>query len=77
MHNISERLRALCQRFINREMSLEEFQSRIWSALFPDNLENDRFEIIEDIEEILFTKLEINHYEYGVIIAEKLMSLLN
>jgi hypothetical protein len=65
MDNIS-RLKELCQGFIDRKYDIEELQQRLQTAIFPDDLYEQKMDILNALEEIRFTKLESNHYKYAL-----------
>lgn len=66
-------LRKLCQKFIDKEYHLVEFQRRIETANFPDELSDLKQQVLNELEEIRFTKLEDNFYQYGLEVVDKLL----
>jgi hypothetical protein len=74
--NESQRLKELCEKFIYQEYDIEEFQSRIETAVFPIEAEGKKQGILNELEEIRFTKLESNHYSHGAEVARKILDFL-
>lgn len=70
-------IRELCNKFKEKEYGLVEFQSRIETALFPDELQYLKHLVLTDLEEIRFTKLEENFYKYGLEVVEKILKQIN
>ncbi len=77
MGSESQKLRQLCEMFIREECDLENFQSRLETAVFPIEIEAEKLDILNQLEEIRFTKLESNHYQYGVEVVRKIIDTLN
>jgi hypothetical protein len=63
-------------KYIRQEYDLEEFRSRLETATFPVEIESEKMDILNALEEISFTKLETNHYQYGAEIARKIIDKL-
>lgn len=76
--NSIEKLRQICKKFIEKEHSVKEFQSRLEQVMFPDELEREFEKIITDtanrLEEIRFTSLEANQYKYAVEVAKDIQN---
>ena len=73
----SQKLIQLCEIFIRQEYDLEDFQSRLETAIFPNEIEAEKLDILNELEEVRFTKLELNHYNYGAEVARKIIDKLN
>lgn len=73
----SQKLIQLCEMFIRKEYDLEDFQSRLETAIFPIEIEDEKLDILNELEEIRFTKLELNHYHYGAEVARKIIEKQN
>lgn len=71
-----QHLEYICHKFKAKEFDVEEFQSRFETASFPDYLKKLKQGILEDLEEIRFTKLEEQQYDHGVAVVDKLLSNL-
>lgn len=71
-----QKIRDLCQRFINQEYELEEFYSRLETAIFPENCKDKQHEVLNELEEIRFTKLESNFYQHGARVAYRVLEYL-
>ncbi|WP_027093548.1 hypothetical protein [Cohnella thermotolerans] len=71
-----QRIRDLCERFVKKEYGLEEFQSRLETTIFPEDFKNKKNEILNELEEIRFTKLESNFYQYGLEVVHKIFDVL-
>lgn len=56
----------LCQEFKDRKYDLVDFQKRMETANFPEELVEFKQWILNEIEEIRYTKLETNYYDYGL-----------
>ncbi|WP_044477444.1 hypothetical protein [Paenibacillus antibioticophila] len=63
--------------FLRQEYDLGDFQSRLETAAFPIEIEVMKHSILNELEEIRFTKLEMNHYRYGAEVAQRLLNILN
>lgn len=72
-----QKLIQLCDMFIRQEYDIENFQSRLETAVFPIEIEAEKLDILNKLEEIRFTKLELNHYHYGAEVARKIIDKLN
>lgn len=73
----SQKLIELCEMFIRQEYDLEDFSSRLETAIFPIEISADKLDVLNELEEIRFTKLELNHYHYGADVARKIIDKLN
>lgn len=71
-----QKLKELSEMFIQPKYDLEEFQSRLETVMFPDEIEGMKHEILNELEEIRFTKLKSNHYRYGVKVAKKILNAI-
>lgn len=71
-----QKLKKLCEMFLRQEYDLEEFQSRLETETFADEIEAMKSDILNELEEIRFTKLESNHYRYGAEVARKIINAL-
>jgi hypothetical protein len=67
---VINKLRDICHRFENDDFDIRELQGRLQTVLIPDpdiNKINELlFEMDNDLEEIIFTKLENNFRQYGL-----------
>lgn len=70
-------IRELCNKFKEKEYGLVEFQTRIETALFPDDLQELKHSVLNDLEEIRFTELEEDFYKYGLEVVEKILKQIN
>jgi hypothetical protein len=66
-------IKQLCRKFREKEYSLVELQSRLETAIFPVELEELKILVLNELEEIRFTKLEENFYQYGIEVVNKLL----
>lgn len=75
MAKIEERnhIKQLCRKFKEKEYGLVELQSRLETSIFPIELEELKILVINELEEIRFTKLEENFYRYGLEVVNKLL----
>lgn len=76
MGNESQKLIEIIKKFISHEFDLEEFQSRLDTANFPKEIQDVKQNIINELEEIRFTKLESNQYDFGVKVAQRILHSL-
>lgn len=76
MELASQKLKELCQKFIEREYGLEEFQSRLETAIFPERIEEAKHHLLNELEEIRFTKLNSNYYQFGLEIVKRILNCL-
>lgn len=71
-----EKLMNLCQRYINREFGIAEFQSRLekvfWPDRFKNTLEKKQHNAVNKLEEIQFCYLPENQYKLARQVAEYL-----
>lgn len=74
--NDNNRLLLLCEKFIKKEYGLIEFQSRMGTANFPDQLSDFQDEMINQLEIIRFTEEEKDYYGKTLGIIEKLKNEL-
>ena len=70
-------IKQLCIKFRGKEYDLIEFQNRLETAIFPHELEGFKHSILNEIEEIRFTKLEENFYHFGLEVVEKILKRIN
>lgn len=70
------KLRELCNKLISQEYGLIEFQERLETAIFPEIVESVKLEVLNELEEIRFTKLEANYYTNAKLVAERLLEKL-
>ena len=77
MGSESQKLKQLCEMFIRQEYDLEDFQSRLETAIFPVEIEDEKLDLLNQLEEIRFSKLELDHYHYGAEVARKIIDTLN
>lgn len=66
-------IKQLCSKFKCKEYDLVEFQNRLETAIFPDELEGFKHSVLNELEEIRFTKLEENFYHLGIEVVEKIL----
>ncbi|WP_047154914.1 hypothetical protein [Aneurinibacillus tyrosinisolvens] len=66
----------ICQKFKEKECGLVEFQKRIETSNFPEELVEFKQWILNELEEIRFTKLETNFYDYGLEIVNSIIKKL-
>ena len=71
-----EKLMNLCQRYINREFGIAEFQSRLENVFlhdrFKNTLEKKQHNAVNKLEEIQFCYLPENQYKLARQVAEYL-----
>ncbi len=67
----------LCQKFKDREYGLVDFQKRIETANFPEELVEFKQWILNELEEIRYTKLETNYYDYGLEVVNSILKNLD
>jgi len=76
--NTLDNLLKICNRFINQEFSVQEFQSRLETLTISDEychkLSKSINESVNRLEEIIFTASAENFYKYGVEVANKLIA---
>lgn len=72
-----ESLYRACQGFIEKKYNLIEFQQRLETAIFPEYLERCKFEYLNAIEVILFTRLEPDFYRFGLEVANRILRELS
>ncbi|PLR80093.1 hypothetical protein CVD25_23075 [Bacillus canaveralius] len=70
-------IKQLCSKFKGKEYGLVEFQNRLETAIFPDELEGFKHSLINELEEIRFTKLEENFYHLGLEVVEKILNRID
>ncbi len=70
-------IKRLCIKFKGKEYDLVEFQKRLETAIFPDELEGFKHSVLNEIEEIQFTKLEENFHHLGLEVVEKILKQIN
>jgi hypothetical protein len=67
---VSNKLRDICHRFENDYFDILELQGRLQTVLIPDpdihKISELVFEMDNDLEEIIFTKLENNFRQSGL-----------
>ncbi|HVJ48759.1 hypothetical protein [Desulfitobacterium sp.] len=72
-----ESLATICTDFKERKYDLEELQSRLETLMITDdlklNLEKERNDALNRLEEIRFTSLEANYFKYGLEVANGLL----
>lgn len=70
-------LKILYDNFKNQRWSIEELQSRIETMVIPEEhareCENVKMNILNDLEEIRFCKLEENHYKSALEVLQKFL----
>ena len=66
-------IKQLCRKFREKEFGLVELQSRLETAIFPIELVELKILVINELEEIRFTKLEENFYRYGIEVVDKVL----
>ncbi|PAD76906.1 hypothetical protein, partial [Paenibacillus campinasensis] len=66
-------IKQLCSKFKGKEYELIEFQNRLETAIFPPELEGFKYSVLNEIEEIRFTKLEENFHHLGLKVVEKIL----
>ncbi|MGM7683297.1 hypothetical protein ACSVDA_14205 [Cytobacillus sp. Hm23] len=62
----------LCEKFKSKEYDLIEFQRRLATAIFPEELFELQQSVLNDLEEIRFTELEENFYSSLLKIIAKI-----
>lgn len=70
-------IKQLCSKFKGKEYDLVEFQNRLETAMFPDELEGFKHSVLNELEEIRFTKLEENFYHLGIEVVEKILKRID
>lgn len=72
-----ELIENICFDYKNEMYTIEEFQQRLRTIMIEDEFSSNLLSFLNDIdnklEEIRFCSLEINHYKYGVEVANLLI----
>ncbi|QKS71221.1 hypothetical protein FLK61_31410 [Paenalkalicoccus suaedae] len=71
-----DRIKTVCNRFIDGEFDLVELQSRLETAIFPEELKDNELEILNDLEIIRFTQSEENHHQLALVVVNRLLRML-
>ena len=78
--NTLEAISTICTAFKEEKFGIEEFQSRLETAVISDDLKQSldkaMFDAINRLEEIRFSSLEINFPKYGAEVADTLLKMI-
>lgn len=73
----NELVTIICNKFIKREINIEDFQRNLNLLVFEDEASKSLIDIIHNadnrLEEIRFCSLESNFYPYGLEVAKYLI----
>ena len=76
-----ETISTICTAFKEGKFGIEEFQSRLETAMISDDLKQSldkaMFDAINRLEEIRFSSLEINFSKHGAEVADTLLKIIN
>jgi hypothetical protein len=79
--NAIKEIKAICKRYENEDFYLQELQGRLSRVVTPEpdihNINGLLFKIDNDLEEIIFTKLESNHRQYGLVVVYDFLKKLD